>query len=481
MSKQSLRKLLHAIVGVLIASCALPVEGGNRMVVRLDDEQGRIGEYLTGVHFVYSDEKDVIYEDDSFANWARKAGITTARFPGGTVIKYWDWRAPSGYQTVDSWDAANADRAPPSEWMSLDEYLHFVDVSGVTPLIGVNMLSGVRNGRIEDSVVRAREQVSYVVSKGHAGAFYYLGNEDIGHMGGIEEAARIFVKHAQAIKLADPSAKLFWNDNTVNKVRLRKFLQIAGDHADGVEFHGKWPYGDGRLTEKVTVADWQKHFPFSIQKRGQFSERALELRNYAAKLGYPDLMFANNEYGLSQFKQERFIGFDRYTYGLATIEYLQDLFIGRFDMAAFWSNVAAGRSSGGERSERRLIDTEANNRLNPVHFGLEMLSSAQGKRLIPIAGGGPDGYGFGALSNDRIEVFLLNKTSASNSVRLEIDGQTLAGNAGLMLSLVDTSDHWGRVQETRIDIDAGGVGLDLPPLSYSKITLPVGQNVDQTP
>jgi hypothetical protein len=427
------------------------------------------------VHFDYAEERDAIYADDAIAKWARQAGVTVARFPGGNEVKYWDWRNPTGYKKRDFWDEPALEGAPPSDWMSLDEYLHFVEVSGVAPLIGINLLSGVRNDRVEDSVARARDQVKYLVSKGFRGAFYYLGNEDMGDMGGVEEAARIFVKHAKEIKGVDPTAKLFWNDNAVNEVRMRKFLAIAGGYADGVEFHGKWPYGDGKITRKVSVADWQQHYPFSIQKRGQYSEKALALRQYATELGYPDLMFANNEYGLAQFYKERFIGFDRFDYGLVSIEFLQDLFIGQFDMAAFYANVLADNPRGGARAERRLINTKAGNRLNPFHFGLELLSSAQGKRLVRLEGGGTDGYGFAALSDNQLEVFLLNKSSAPNSVELRIVGATEIGPTGLMTSLVDTPDHWGKLEETPIRVDAQSITVVLPPLSYSKIVLPVVQ------
>ena len=225
----------------------------------------------------------------------------------------------------------------------------------------------------------------------------------------------------------------------------------------------------------VTVADWQEHYPFSVLNRGQFSQRALTLRRFASELGYPDLMFANNEYGLSQFEKERFIGYNRFVYGLVAIEYLQDLFIGRFDMAAFWPNVPSDADMGGAREERSLIDTTAGNRLNPFHFGLEMLASAEGKRLARIEGGGPDGYGFAAISDDRLEVFLLNKSSTPSSIELRISGATSIGPAGHITSLVDTPDHWGRLQETPMTIDASPIEVILPPLSYSKIVLPVAR------
>jgi hypothetical protein len=277
------------------------------------------------------------------------------------------------------------------------------------------------------------------------------------------------------MKRVDPSAKLFWNDNLVDEERLRKFLSVAGDYADGVEFHGKWPYGDGNLRQKFSVSDWQKHYPFKVLKRGQFSERALALRDDASELGYPNLLFANTEYGLSQFEHERFIDFDRYTYGLVAIEYLQDLFIGRFDMAAFWSNVPSEKRLGGDRSARTLINTGAGSRLNPVHFGFEMLSSAQGKRLVRIEGGGPDGYGFGTLSDERLEIFLLNKSDVSNRVDVRIIGGATVDSAGIMTSLVDTPDHWGKAEEVPVIVEGSAVKVILPPLSYSKIVLPVDE------
>ena len=441
--------------------------------LQLDKNSGYLGKYLTGVHFVYSDEKDAIYRDDSFAKWARKAGIRVARFPGGTVIQYWDWKNPTGIIKSDTWDDVNAKKADPKDWMSMDEYLHFVDVSGVTPLIGVNLLSGVRTNRVEESIKRAVEEVKYVVSKGHKGAFYYLGNEDMKEMGGVEEAAKIFLRHAREIKGVDPTARLLWNDNVVDEARMRKFLAIAGKYADGVEFHSKWPYGDGEIDQNVSVEDWQKQYPFNIQKRGVISSRAVALRSYARKIGYPNLIFANNEYGLAQFKKDRFVGFNRYNYGLVAIEFLQDLFIGQFDMSSFWSNVPSINSGGTDRDKKRLIDTESGNRLNPVHYGFELLSSAQGKKLVKIKNGSPSGYGFAALSDQTLEVFLMNKSNVNNTLKIHVGGKKNISPTGTMVSLVDTPDHWGTLKEQSIQKQGKFLEVTLPPLSYSKIVLPL--------
>jgi len=438
--------------------------------LQLDKDSGYLGKYLTGIHFVYCNEKDAIYKDDSIAKWARKAGVSTARFPGGGIIKYWDWKNPTGIKNVDSWDKGTFTQVDPSQWMSMDEYLHFVDVSGITPLIGINLLSGVRNNRVDDSIKRAVEEVKYVVSKGHKGAFYYLGNEDMGKMGGIEGGAKIFLAHAKAIKQVDPSAKLFWNDNLLNEARMQQFLDIAGEYADGVEFHGKWPYGGIKFNHNVTLADWQQQFPFVDEKRGSYSDRALALRAYAKQLGYPNLMFANNEYGLAH-KKDRYIGFNRFDFGLVAIEFLQDLYIGKFDMAAFWSNVSANNNERPDSEGQTLIDTALGNRLNPVHFGFELLSSAQGKKLVKIEQGDPGGYGFAALSDDTLEIFLLNKTNVSSKINIKIEGDKKINSEGKIVSMIDTTDHWGALKKDSIQLQDRFLKVSLPALSYSKIVL----------
>ena len=290
-------------------------------------------------------------------------------------------------------------------------------------------------------------------------------------MGGVEEAAQIFVRHAKEIKKVDPTAKLFWNDNSVNPRRLTRFLSVAGDYADGVEFHGKWPYGDGEIKVPVTLADWQQQYPIQIVKHGSFSQRAEKIRQVARELGYPNLMVANNEYGLAQFKQNRFIGFNRFHYSLVMIELLQDLFIGRFDMTALWSNVPDDKTGGQDKEKKRLIDTWNGRRLNPVHMGFELLSSAQGKQLANISGGGPGGYGFAAIGDGRIEVFLLNKTHSASAITADLKGIQFIDQIAKVVSLVDTPDHWGKLSEAVATVKGNRVSMTLPPMPYSKIVL----------
>ena len=202
--------------GLLVAAeLTIPVDTAN--------PQWTISPRLVGMHQVYGWVPDSIYSDGGIAAWARRAGISTSRFPGGTVVKYWDWEHPSGQLWTDNYAPGfnPANNVAASQWMSLDEYLAFVVASGIHPHFGVNMGSGASPGDnaswplISESacIARAVRMVTYVKNKGYGGAWWYLGNEQAHWHGGTVGYAQVCKRYAQAMKAVDPAIKLFWNAN----------------------------------------------------------------------------------------------------------------------------------------------------------------------------------------------------------------------------------------------------------------------------
>ncbi|WP_136808917.1 hypothetical protein [Desulfosediminicola flagellatus] len=468
---------LPCYIAIIISCFFVTPSNANELSLSLTHDKGYLSKHLVGIHFVYNDEADAIYSNDDIAKWAKKAGVSTGRFPGGNTIKYWDWQNPTGYQEEDPWDPNVPEPIDPANWMSLDEYLHFVDVSGIKPLIGINIFSGHRFGRERESIKRAVNQVKYIVSKGYRGCYYYLGNEDFGpaFFGNRDNAAKAFVMHAKEIKKIDPEAILFWNDNHITPKRLENFLRIAGIYADGVEFHTKWPFGGKRRNYSVDVNYWQNQYPIQTDPHGSFSKRAELLRATAVSMGYPKFKVANNEYGLAQFVRDPFIDYNRYIYSLVAIEILQDLFIGRFETSSFWSNVPANRKGGTDREQKRLIDTKNGNRMNPIHYGFELISVAQGMKLIQIEGGSISAYGFGAINEKELHIFLLNKTGKPNSLILNIHEPEKINHISSAKSLVDTKDHWGTIIDIPAFFKEKQINATLPPLSFTRITISLAE------
>lgn len=431
-------------------------------------EKWTISPHLIGAHTVYYNDKDAAYADGELADWFRQAGIGTMRFPGGSVVKYWDWENPSGKATGDPWDPAwDGVVADSNNWMSLDEYLDFCDGSGIVPLVGVNYRSGYLYGRVQDSIDRAARCVQHVVDRGYPGAFYYIGNEDMFQVGGVVPAANLFVQHAQAMKAVDPAIKIFWNDNAADPQQMKNYLAVAGAWADGYEFHGKWPFGGDPDPAPLpgSYEEWKTEVPLIDRKAnnnaGQnWRQKIADLRQAAIESGYPDLLLANNEYGWG--KGDNFSGFNKFTSGLLMIDFLQEHFISGYDMACFWANIR-GTDTG-------LLDKGEGYRRNPQALGWELLAEAQGATMVASTSSHPYVYGFTAKTDTEILVYMLNKTETNQTLNIVFQG--LAPDAGqppLGTAMVDTVDHWGTNEAIAVSHGSGTYSAVLPAMSYSRI------------
>ena len=434
--------------------------------------QFRISDRLVGLHFVYSSERDDIYADGALARWAREAGIALGRYPGGTVVQYWNWRAPSGVLVGDPWEPnwSSADAAPADEWMSLDEYLAFVKASGIAPVFGVNSLSGERFGRRGDSIERAAAMVRYVAAKGFGAADWYIGNEDIHHHGGIEAFATVFAEHALAMKREDPEIRVFWNDNPGDPQRIRRFLAHDRGTADGFETHGKWPYGgDPSGLGPGTFDEWRREHPLRDRKNFErktggrvWREAADVYREIARRAGRPDLLIANNEYGLG--KERNLRGFDRYSRGLLLTDFLSELLIGNWDRTAFWSTVLPGASE--HRDGGGLLSPRHGYRKNPFHLGMALIAAAQGGEFLRSFTLDESSYGYAVKRGDTALVFVLNKSDSDRAIRVRFDErleERLAATA-----MVKTDDGFGAYRSIELGGDGDSGTFLAPAMSFTR-------------
>ena len=455
-------------LGLIMLFAAAHVASAVNITIRTNVEKWTISEDLVGLHTRYDVETDAAYDDDGVASWAGDAGVVTMRYPGGSTTKTYNWQAPSGDITVDPWDPSYTGPADPNGWMSLNEYLHFVDVSGIKPLIGINHLSGTLYNRTQDSIDRAAACVQYVKDYGYPGAYYYIGNEDMSAAGGsLEGAANLFVQHAQAMKAVDPNIKIFWNDNNVKASRIADYLAIAGDWADGVEFHGKWPYGgDPNGFGAGTFEEWKTEVPIIDRKAGSsgrtWREKIAEIRTAAAQAGYPNLLMANNEYGLNS-RPSKYSGFNKYTKSLVIVDFLQEMFIAGYDMSCFCGNI--------RKADHGLLSKTADYRKNPMHLGFELMAAAQGATMVDSNSTHPYVYGFAAKTSTDYVLYLLNKTESEQSIDISFIGPGPDTSPPVAEAMVDTADHWGTIETLTVTYDDPNncFKVTLEPLSYTRI------------
>lgn len=504
----SKKKTLILYIHIFIFGVVYSQNNPDKLIfnIKTDNVKWTISDYLVGMHSVYSTEPDTFYdyEDRSYEKWLKDSKISTMRYPGGSVVRTYDWEDPTGwhqdndqeanYPQSDRWrngydDSQDIDAM---EWTSLDEYIEVVKASDITPLLGVNITSAhalrTTVTSVEaNSVARAVKMVKKLKDEGLAGAFYYLGNE--GKNGGWENEARLFIKHAKAMKVEDPTIKCMFNHNDLTPDYLTAYLNYtdvngdkAGDYIDIVETHGKWPYGGDPEMPIGTFNEWQTEFPLRDRKNGTtaqlaqggraWREQVEPLKKAASDAGFPDIKFANNEYGLG--KGDNIEGFNRYTKNLLVIDMLQEHFLGNWYMACYWSQTKNAEEGIKEKKQNNGI---ANYRFNPMHFGFEMLAEAQGAAMIQMneATNNPSVYGFTAKKNGEYLIYLINKSDNEQDIEIDfkdsdndishLDGTTLT----LDISAETGSDEqYGTLVKTDITkIVDGKFSSTLPPLTYT--------------
>ena len=453
-----------------------PQETGTVVTIDPSDQQFTISDRLIGMHCRYDDARDSIYADGSKAAWAATNKIGFMRYPGGSTTKTYNWETPSGDITADPWDPAYTGPVDSNLWMSLDEYLDFCDQAQMEPFLGINWLSGSKFRTLEAGVETATNCVQYMVDQGYVGIDYYIGNEDMWELcllddgvASVTEGAGYFVQYAQAIKAVDPTCRLWWQNNNITSSTLQDLLAVAGGWVDGVEFHSKWPYGGDGDSSVWSYDDWKTEFPIYDHRRARtHRDLANTLRATAASAGYPDLLMANNEYGIG--KNQYVEGFNRYTINMVVIDFLQELFIGNYDHSAFWDN---GRQQGPNNGMSSLFDPYENNRFNPSAQGFEMLAPAQGATMLGYTSSHSNIYGFAAAATNEILLYLINKTEAEQEVEVSFDviGYVDSETPAVGTSLVEIVGQWGTNQALAVSLNAASNSYTatLPAMSYNRV------------
>lgn len=458
---------------LMILVCFLPPAAfAIDVTIETDTEKWVVSDRLMSLHITYDSPKGFLLNANStlvgetvnLAGWAGLHGVKSARFPGGTVIKNWDWQT-GGDPQEDPWDPnydpRNTD--PANEW-SIDEYLQFVADAGMEPHLGINNLSGVKfKARFQDSIDRAAALVQYVVDAGHPGAIYYIGNEEDHIQGGEYAAMHIDKLHAQAMKAVDPTCKIIWNTQGYGAGHVLRMLNLNDGWLDGVETHTKWPWGSPPANPPtVNFATWQTTTPMKDHKTGRIHRNvANSLHGAAAKMGYPNFIVANNEYGGGKS-----VAPNDFKLGLIMTEQIAELFIGNYDMSAYWNFTAM------------LQMSNPHPRMKAIHLAWEMLGDAQGATMLKMTDDGVHTPGFAVKTDDDIQLFLLNKSSASQPVTVDFTGVFAVQTGATALAMVDTADHWGRTRAVTVNHANGTFSANLPALSFTEITFPLADRTE---
>jgi hypothetical protein len=172
---------------------------------------------------------------------ARGAGLL--RFPGGSMAGRFCWKTMRVLSDSGAWE----------HWTwgtTLDDYLAFLRATGARPLYGLNPFDHTIEGEAHSAAEEAEALAAHLVAAGFAGAYYEVGNEHEWCCPVLTPAEYVayFVTLGQAVKRADPSARLMgpvtsspnaeWRDAFIGGLAQRG--QLALLHTFSFHYYGGW-------------------------------------------------------------------------------------------------------------------------------------------------------------------------------------------------------------------------------------------------
>ena len=172
-------------------------------------------------------------------------GARLLRFPGGNLANSFCWETlRASDKDLQKWD----------DWSwgtGVEPYLAFLGSVGGEPLYSLNPFDHVIDGRSHRALDEARALVRLFVSRGYAGAFYEVGNENDGSWNPMlspPEYVDRFVAFAEMVKREDPSARMLgpvgsgteaaWRDGFIDGLAAQGRLSLLDYFA--FHYYGGW-------------------------------------------------------------------------------------------------------------------------------------------------------------------------------------------------------------------------------------------------
>ncbi len=232
---------------------------------QIDIVKHRISDKLLGFNIIYSHYSDAFWANTPIKSELKNMGVSILRWPGGAPTNRFHWNNLNGQGWRDNWDP-DYDKAydmPESEYTDIDEYIAICRETGAEPLVGINLGSGLRYDRVDDSLEEAKNLVEYCRDNNFGVTYFYLDNEPY-HTGANykmswSEYAEQIKLYSPLIKSICPDAKIVINWEKVRTFTLWRLIEEAGQHIDMVEIHWYWRHSE------VTFDRWLSQKPMTSQ------------------------------------------------------------------------------------------------------------------------------------------------------------------------------------------------------------------------
>ena len=473
--------MLLVVLHISSVSCSsqknvVEKKAGQTITVSVDVSQPgtTISPMLMGFNNVYCFEPDKYWNkgDGKIPQYLKALNTKVMRYPGGTVVTRFQWENPSGQGWAEAGEPEfnPAKNTAPSEFMSVDEYLTYTKKLGIEPLLGINMSTGIKYGKVDDYLQQAIRLMHYCKSKGVKVKYYYLDNEpyikNISYKFTAKSYAEQVNIYADAMRKIDPSIKIIANTHPNNFDYTDTLLQVAGRNIDLYDVHYYWYHG------RATFENWISQPVMKRPPVGVLSEQRAKIKEMGKKYGRNDIDMVLLEWNVGPEGDKDSKPVYKRTksqIALMVSEMFGDVLRSGMPMACFWP------VSWPTNMDRALLASERNYEPNKVYEVFDMYKVALGQNLLPSTVSGQRLANLAVKSADgkTLWVFLVNKTNnkATLPVDLNISGAKISSVNAELFDINDNNSEKLNTRKIGVTQSKGVAGISMPQYSFAKVTI----------
>ncbi len=440
-----------------------------RITVDANNIKGDISKMLTGVNMSYYYDNDKIWADGKIAGYLREVKAGILRYPGGVETSRFHWESPEVDWYMDAWDpiaSKRTDHCGGTAYMDTDDYIKQCKAVGAEPLIGVNIQSGIRFGRIADSIKEAARWVKYCKDKNYKVKYWYLDNEpywgsNVGKMT-VEEYTGYIKQFAPAMKAVDPNLKIIvdWHSLLSEPNYWAKFeymIEQAHKYIDIIDVHYYWAWGyctwDMWLKDNpMKVRQWCRECPNQRYIGPSFAEEISGFHEKIKAMG-GDIKLASLEWNIAPNRDTEF---SRFQHALMQAEMLGQFIEGGLHMACMWPLTWTRGDLFGDF--RTILDQE-NHEPTPSFYVFKLYSNVLGQQLVASQANQVYIRHVSAISKDgkTLWVYLLNKNGAMEAFDtvVDISGFTASKAEAISFTAQDVSSNVAELKDIAVSVNPG--------------------------
>lgn len=431
---------------------------------------------MIGFNLSYYHDKDKLWEDNTITEKLISLKTKILRYPGGAETGYFHWKYPGCPGYVDMWNSnvlsskglnigqilANNDN------MDVDEFFSRCKKIGAEPLLGINILSGIVDNKIDASLEEAKDLLNYCKNKGYRVKYLFLDNE-VDHTGSythisIERYIEMIRLFSPALKLIDPDIKIIISViEGASDQKYKTLIDDAGGYFDVIDIHCYYSTGGWG---NVEWRKWINQGPMLSPAGISYSEDFNRLTNYIKKSGFPKIKLSALEWNIAPSDVEKLSSFQQ---ALMQAEMFGQFVSSSLEMACVWPLIWKVK----EGTFPSVLDQKSYSQ-TPFYYILKLYGAAMGQNLIKskCSDSRLVQQAITSLYNDTTWVYTINKSDQKMQVNIALKSPQYYSKAFIDIMKSDniTKNAYKMLTE-KLHLKNNTVSITIPAYSFTRLEL----------